>query len=429
MAFQTITLSTNETITLTEGVMRGAGPEGGVGPPGPNGPATVIVGHVATSSQLPASGTQGQAYITDDTGHIWSWNTLLVTPAWVDGGRIVGPPANSSIGARRTKTGSNSLVAGIEYIVVYNAGFDFNDADPSGGYVLDAAKSTTLVTAVDPAAVAYYLVTSTIEMGSVSGSPMITAKWQKSNGDLAVDGKETFATVGTPASTITHVTVMRTTEADLWRLKIVSDMAATIVSVVTEWTRLGGGTGPQGSIGNPPVMVSGTASKLAYGANPTVSVALVSPGTYSVSIGVPTGATGAAQDGFPTYDTISGGGSDSSTNPGGTPIYQTDQELPVPDNTQKPYIPYFFMLLAEKLHRLVVSRLTTTEVAARGAAEGGEIHYNLTTRRLMLGTQEVVGGAATYRQIPTSEYGTDAAIIHGASTTRADGSLYFKHDA
>lgn len=77
-----------------------AGPQGPIGPQGPVGPVTEIKGSVPTSGALPPSGNAiGDAYITEDTGHLWVWNGTN----WVDAGMIVGPPgptgAQGPIGA------------------------------------------------------------------------------------------------------------------------------------------------------------------------------------------------------------------------------------------------------------------------------------------------------------------------------------------
>ena len=66
--------------------------EGMEGPPGPQGPPGVgvdIKGSVPTEADLPMLGNEpGDAYIADDTGHLWVWGG----DAWTDAGEIVGPP-------------------------------------------------------------------------------------------------------------------------------------------------------------------------------------------------------------------------------------------------------------------------------------------------------------------------------------------------
>lgn len=64
------------------------GPEGPRGPQGAVGPGVNIKGEVPSANQLPMHGNQpGDAYITQDTGHVWIWQGN----GWVDGGHIVGP--------------------------------------------------------------------------------------------------------------------------------------------------------------------------------------------------------------------------------------------------------------------------------------------------------------------------------------------------
>ena len=65
----------------------GSGPQGPTGPPGPPGQAVTIMGSVPSSGNLPTSGNKaGDAYITQDTGHLWVWDGT----AWVDAGPFVG---------------------------------------------------------------------------------------------------------------------------------------------------------------------------------------------------------------------------------------------------------------------------------------------------------------------------------------------------
>ena len=62
---------------------------GATGATGPAGTSINIVGSVATSADLNPSytGTIGDAYLAEDTGHIWIWNGTT----WIDGGDIKGP--------------------------------------------------------------------------------------------------------------------------------------------------------------------------------------------------------------------------------------------------------------------------------------------------------------------------------------------------
>lgn len=78
------------------------GPQGIAGPEGPQGPAGVgidLQGSVPTFDDLPDETATpplqpGDAYITEDTGDIWIWqSTGPGDPGeWVNGGHVVGPP-------------------------------------------------------------------------------------------------------------------------------------------------------------------------------------------------------------------------------------------------------------------------------------------------------------------------------------------------
>lgn len=82
------------------------GPQGIQGVPGeqgPVGPVTQIVGSVATQSDLPASGNNiADAYIVEDTGHLFVWSGS----SWVDAGLIVGPPGPTGAQGPTGATGS-----------------------------------------------------------------------------------------------------------------------------------------------------------------------------------------------------------------------------------------------------------------------------------------------------------------------------------
>lgn len=74
-----------------------AGPTGAQGPPGPAGAAGTgvdIKGSVSTASSLPTTGNNpGDAWITEDTGHLWVWGGS----SWTDAGKIVGPPGPAGL--------------------------------------------------------------------------------------------------------------------------------------------------------------------------------------------------------------------------------------------------------------------------------------------------------------------------------------------
>ncbi|MBV2132057.1 collagen-like protein [Pseudomonas sp. MAP12] len=61
------------------------GPAGPTGPQGPVGEGVRILGSYATSAELPAGATTGDAYLV--TGDLWVWDGA----AWVNTGSIVGP--------------------------------------------------------------------------------------------------------------------------------------------------------------------------------------------------------------------------------------------------------------------------------------------------------------------------------------------------
>lgn len=70
-----------------QGIPGPVGPEGPIGPEGPAGTGIAIQGSVASEGNLPSTGnTEGDAWITEDTGHLWVWDGTQ----WVDAGLIQG---------------------------------------------------------------------------------------------------------------------------------------------------------------------------------------------------------------------------------------------------------------------------------------------------------------------------------------------------
>lgn len=78
------------------------GPQGPPGPQGPQGPAgqkgedgtsVTITGSVATETDLPAAGSNGDGYIVEDTGDLWLWTDDGGdgTGGWTDVGQVRGP--------------------------------------------------------------------------------------------------------------------------------------------------------------------------------------------------------------------------------------------------------------------------------------------------------------------------------------------------
>lgn len=429
MSYRTVTLANGDTVQITESVMRGSGPQGVPGPPGPPGTATTIVGHVPTWNDLPGTGSQGEAYVVDETGNLWSWNTLLDVPTWVDCGHIVGPAAVTSIGAQRSKTTAKSLTANTDWVVDYKVAPDWNDADPLGGKVLDEARLTPTDTTVDPDFNAYYIVTTTISVDTAAGNPTYTVFWKQTTGTLVEDSRNTIWTDGSKGRIIQHNAVLRTSSADIWQLHINSDVNANILGVATEWTRAGGGTGPEGAKGDPPTMTGGTTTTLAAGATATAAVVEDPPGSsnYRLDFGVPQGIPGEAQAGFSNFNVLSGV-PDSEADPGGTKDSYTDQALATPDGAQRPSIPYFFKAFSDSLYRRLVSRLTTAQRTARGTVQAGEVAYDSDLKQYLAGQPGRTNATTAWYQIPTAQYGTSSSVYHGASTDRPNGSLYFKHD-
>ena len=66
------------------------GPKGDTGAQGAAGTGMNIKGTVANAAALPPTGNaQGDAYVANDTGHVWVWDSA--TSSWIDAGDIQGP--------------------------------------------------------------------------------------------------------------------------------------------------------------------------------------------------------------------------------------------------------------------------------------------------------------------------------------------------
>jgi hypothetical protein len=74
------------------------GPPGPPGDPGPAGEGFTILGTVPSSDYLPIDAEENDAWVAEDTGHMWIWNGT----AWVDVGSMTGPPNVLTIGVVNT---------------------------------------------------------------------------------------------------------------------------------------------------------------------------------------------------------------------------------------------------------------------------------------------------------------------------------------
>jgi len=78
------------------------GPAGPTGPQGPAGPGLNFKGNVPTENDLPTTGNEiGDAWVTQDTGHLWVWDGNDWIEINITGARVtvaVAPPANPQQG-------------------------------------------------------------------------------------------------------------------------------------------------------------------------------------------------------------------------------------------------------------------------------------------------------------------------------------------
>lgn len=426
MSYRVLTLDSGDTLRISESVLRGTGPDGPAGPQGPPGLATTIVGRFGSYDELVAAlpvGIEGEAYIADDTGHLWVWVYDIEVPEWRDCGRIVGPPAVSSIGAQRIRQSSADLLGGQWWTVPYQT-LTYNDPDPLSGSVLRESALTPTSTVFGAENTGHYLVVTEISVSPGVNDAFIDVEWNDNTKGVTY-GQETSDTRRSGSWVLLHACVLRSDGVSSWQIRIRPSINVTVSSVVSTFTRIGGGIGPQGVPGPYPELSVSAPTKLPHDAAMTASFTKTGEGAYTLNLGLAQGAPGEAQSGFSTMDAIAGGEADSSSQPEGyEPVYATDQGIPVPGRNAKPHVPYFFNQMAQKLHRLVVARLTTSQRQTRGTPIPGELVYDTDTKQFLGGD-----AAGAWMIVPTIEYGTDASIKHNAPTTRPNGSLYFKHEA
>jgi hypothetical protein len=80
-ADSTVDLTIASPVTLSDGITYATGPKGD------SGEGLRVDGSVADASLLPEGSEEDQSYITEDTGHLWVWDT----ENWIDVGPFVGP--------------------------------------------------------------------------------------------------------------------------------------------------------------------------------------------------------------------------------------------------------------------------------------------------------------------------------------------------
>lgn len=428
MAYRTITVGNGDTIRVSESVLRGAGPEGPLGPVGPPGTATTIRGHFPTYNDLVTSvpiGSQGDGYITDDDGTLWTWDVEEDDPQWIDCGRIVGPAAVLSVGATRSRTDNYVVISRITWVAEYQT--TTNDADSLGGFVLDPELTTATKTVVGPVDTMYYIVTTDFRVESSVFNQMMEFSFLNLR-DGSVTAVANIEINGDLDFNAQYQAILVTNNSDEWLLQVKSTDDAVLSKFITRWNRIAGGPGPTGPTGPHPTLEAGTVTVVPNEGTPSWVFVETPPGSghYVVNMDVVEGPDGNANSGFNTFDNmITGGDSEAST--GETPDTWTDQGIPVPDHLAKPSVPWYFRVFADGILRRLVSRLSATEIPARGVPEPGEMIFDTTENRLILG--QVTPAGNQHFIVPTIEYGQDASIIHNAVTSRPDGSLYFKYDS
>lgn len=402
MSTQLIRLVNGGTVQVREGILRGVGPVGPEGPEGPAGSATTIRGSLSLIADLPAAGSQGDAYVVEEDQHLWVWNADLVPPRWVDAGQIVGPPGDLQSPGARFVNSAMGTVPGTSWQVLDLGTLEYNDVQSfSGGDVTVVTKVNDTEFGVNhpvPGTTGQYMMTAEVTITTSAGS---TAGWRIiglfKNGTLqAQQGVYDPGADNTAVSFSVSTQQRSTTDADRYTVRILANdsFPVTVDSLAVTISRLGGGVGPEGPQGP-------------EGAQ----------GPQGVQ-----GPAGAAQDGFADYDAVTGGGRDSSSDPGGTGDTTAEQAFPVPGKTQRPHTPFFLKQLATALERYVVGRFADfTDMTSRASSDPGEVMYNEGTTDTWARGLYLRHDAGTPAKVPTVKWGTAAP---SPSTTDPDGTIF-----
>lgn len=115
----------------TDGADGAPGPAGPQGPQGPAGTGINMKGQVPTVADLPAGATQGDAWIVQETGDLWSWNGT----AWINLGPIQGPqgaPGPQGVAGPAGPQGPQGAVGPQGVQGVQGVKGDTGDAGPAG---------------------------------------------------------------------------------------------------------------------------------------------------------------------------------------------------------------------------------------------------------------------------------------------------------
>lgn len=337
---------------------------------------------------------------------------------WRNVGRIVGPAAVTSLAAGLENSNLTTSITSVPAALSFPT-MSFNETDPlDGSEVIDEAASSTTLFVAGNNNPAWFTMTVQIE-ADVTAVGLLSMDL-RINGGTYSNQKVYVA----PGAVPVFVFMVKLESGDT-----VSVLASTDTPSFTaghfswNWTRTGGGAGPEGEVGPPPGITASTTAALPPGSNPTASVT-GGPNTYNVEFGIPQGIPGSAASGFVQYNELVDTG-DSIGDPGGSERLIGDQQLPVPSGTQKPATPFFFEQLVNAVHDRLVGRLDSTGADARPAT-AGEIFYNSTTDAYEIGYD--VQGSPQRFTIPGMEYGTDSSIEDGDATDRPEGTVYFRYE-
>ena len=403
MTTNLVRLVNGGTIQIREGILRGVGPVGPKGDQGDIGPPMILRGTVADQASLPATGGEGDAWVTDDDGHLWFWNYDLVPPRWVDAGQFRGSPGDlQSPGAEFSNTSFSGTVPGAVWTTLNLGSEVYNDLqvlDNESLYVVTKVNDTEFqVNHPTSGQPGQYQINVELSITTSAGS---TEGWrtiglfkngvvfaQRAVYDPGDDNTPVYLGLTTQARS--------TTDTDRWTVRVLPNdtYPATPTDLRVTISRLGGGVGPEGPQG-----LTGDT------------------GPQGIQ-----GPTGSAQDGFADYDAVTGGGRDSSSDPGGTGDTTTEQAFPVPGTAQRPHTPFFLKQLATALERYVVGRFNTfADLTARSSSDPGELMYNEGNAETYQRGLYLRHDASTPTKVPIVRWGTTAPA---SSTTDPNGTIY-----
>jgi len=390
-------LNTGGVVRITEGILKGSGPQGPQGPQGEQGSPAVVRGVVTSYNDLLTipNVKGGDIWIVDEAGadgiegHGWCYNppTDVAPGEWVDCGRMRGDPGYlQSVSAQMSvETLEQNVSPAQQPVPVMWASLDWNDEEAIDGItglvpILatpgGTTWTTTRVTHAAPRAYLFNIQLNFAVLNTVRGNVTIDlyrTSAEPSRQGIVSSYKHALDGLSTDDQSVNITWVGDTDASETWSVQVSGNIGADINSAFWQVGRLGGGYGPRGVPGiqgastffNTEVSVPSDLDSLT-GAPGEARYVSSTGELYSWSVdasawtlcGVIKGEQGDSSSGFTNYDAVSGVAAGVSETP--PPAQSTgntaDQGIEIPLGTNDPHTPYFLRTAVEELETRAISR-------------------------------------------------------------------------